>query len=110
MSIGDMAMSAALQDEKRELRYAIKTLRNALENSNSLFAAMLHEKRPDAEIEAQIYENRSAAVSAAGDSRMVDIIANIISDYYDEDAGGRWRKCAEHIASSLFSQERQSHE
>lgn len=62
-TIGDMAMSAALQDERRELRSAIKALRGALENSNSLFAAMLHEKRPDAEIEAQIYENRSAMVS-----------------------------------------------
>jgi hypothetical protein len=32
---------------------------------------------------------------------MVDKIANIVSDYYDEDAAGRWRKCAQHIADSL---------
>jgi hypothetical protein len=32
---------------------------------------------------------------------MVDKIANIVSDYYDEDADGRWLKCAQHIADSL---------
>jgi hypothetical protein len=35
----------------------------------------------------------------------VDKIANVISDYYDEDAEGRWRKCAEHVASMLSSSE-----
>lgn len=69
MSIGDMAMSAVLQDEFRALRLAIKTMREALDNSNSLFAAMLLEKRPDAEIEKQIYENRSAMVSPAVSSQ-----------------------------------------
>lgn len=32
-----------------------------------------------------------------------DKIADIISDYYDEDDEGRWRKCAEHIASTVTS-------
>jgi hypothetical protein len=37
-------------------------------------------------------------------SALVDKIANIVSDYYDEDAAGRWRKCAQHIADSLTGQ------
>lgn len=35
-------------------------LREALEESNSLLAAMLHEERPRAEIELQISDNRRA--------------------------------------------------
>lgn len=38
----------------------------------------------------------------------VEQIAGIVSDYYDEDASGRWRKCAEHIASTLSSQQGKS--
>jgi hypothetical protein len=42
-----------------EVREAmIAELEQALEDSNSLFAAMLHEKRAGFEIETQIYENR----------------------------------------------------
>lgn len=42
-----------------------------------------------------------------GSAPSVDLIANIISDYYDEDAAGRWRKCAEHVVSALTPAERQ---
>jgi hypothetical protein len=37
----------------------------ALDNSSSLLVAMLHEKRPDDEIETQIIENRAALKGAA---------------------------------------------
>ncbi|WP_026190731.1 hypothetical protein [Methylobacterium sp. WSM2598] len=40
-------------------------LRGALENSNALLAAMLHEKPDDAEISAQITENRTAILGRA---------------------------------------------
>lgn len=38
----------------------IRAIEPALEDSNSLLTAMLLEKRPDEEIEAQIIENRNA--------------------------------------------------
>ena len=38
--------------------------------------------------------------SAQGEA-LVDQIAHIVSDYYDEDIEGRWRECAEHIAHSI---------
>ncbi len=31
----------------------------------------------------------------------VETIANIVSDYYDEDPAGRWLKCAQHIVAAL---------
>lgn len=42
-----------------------EALRAALDNSQSLLVAMLHEQRPEKEIEDQIVENR-AALRAAG--------------------------------------------
>jgi hypothetical protein len=46
----------------------------------------------------QVMTERSSPGTATA---MVDKIANIVSDYYDEDADGRWLKCAQHIADSL---------
>jgi hypothetical protein len=41
------------------------------------------------------------SISPAAATALVDKIANIVSDYYDEDDAGRWLKCARHIADSL---------
>ncbi len=41
-----------------------ETLMEALDNSQSLLVAILHEQRPEEEIEAQIIENRAALRTA----------------------------------------------
>ena len=43
-------------------------VRDALDNSNSLLAAMLHEQRPAGEIEEQIVENRKALAALGPDA------------------------------------------
>lgn len=48
------------------LKARIERLCSALRESNSLFAAMLLEKRPDIEIEAQITDNNRALSAAHG--------------------------------------------
>lgn len=51
---GDLEQALEAQDAE------ITRLREALEESQSLFAAMLHEQRPRCEIEDQMIDNRAA--------------------------------------------------
>lgn len=59
----DMLNEARNDEGDAVLKVAM--LREALEETNSLLAAMLHEKRPRAEIELQISDNRRALERSA---------------------------------------------
>lgn len=61
-----MTIGLAWKLEIKELQKNNQQLRAALRESNSLFAAMLLEKRPDEEIEKQITENNRALSAADG--------------------------------------------
>lgn len=67
--------------------------KEALENSNSLFVAMLHEMRPADEIEAQIIENRNAiaAISFADPTigEAVAMAKKRLDDYADKANAGK---------------------
>jgi hypothetical protein len=63
----DARLSAERRAEAAEAN--LLTATKALDNSNSLFAAMLHEERPHDEIEEQIVENRDAIRALSPESK-----------------------------------------